>query len=509
MEFKSILYLEGGPGPTGAGTPVPAFARDINFDQIVEAITASRQEYDLKGFFYAPLQELDGILYRQEVMRDLELDDLNAAVRAFCTQMTTVRQHLLQAGKIDYPLQKERWYLEAATVYCDAVQDLSRSLESSRPKSRGFRAFQQFLTHYAESAGFTSLSQEAGRIRQALSELTYTVSIQGATFRVRKYDQEEDYGQAVARFFEKFKQGAVKDWRSQFREWPGMNHVEEKILFFVSQLFPEPFSALAAFHVNHVEFLFEPITAFDREVQFYLAYLEFTAPLDQAGLKFCYPNLTRTTKAVHAVDFFDLALAHKLVRAKAPVVVNDFRLEGQERIIVITGPNQGGKTTFARAFAQVHVLGCLGCPVPGREAQLFLYDRLYTHFEQEEAAANLHGKLQDELMRMHAILSQANSNSLIVINEIFASTTWQDATAMATKVIGRVLELDALGVCVTFLDELAGMSAKTVSMVSTVAPEHDHARTFMIVRQPANGLAYALSLAASYRLTYDQLLERL
>jgi DNA mismatch repair protein MutS len=509
MSFQSILYRPMPLDMSSAQAEPPDFFKDLNFDQIVAAVTTAKDDYDLKPFFHRKVAEIDDIAYRQEVMKDLENPSLFERIGRFAGGMQEMRRHLEQAKKLYYRLQKNAWFLDAIATYCAAIERLTTDLEPIKVRSRGFREFKHYVTRYVESEAFKSLAADTGRIKADLRLVRYCVVIRGHSVTVRAYGDEADYSEEIERTFAKFRHGSVKDHRANLSDSPDMNHIENQIIEFVAKLYPEIFADLEQYCTKYRDFTDPTLVIFDREVQFYISYLDYIGRLKRAGLAFCYPIVSRDTKAVYGRDVFDLALATKLTAENREVVPNDFYFTCEERVTVVSGPNQGGKTTFARTFGQLHFLASLGCPVPGSEAQLFFFDRLFTHFEQEEELANLRGKLQDDLLRIRRILDQATPNSLIIMNEIFSSTALEDAVFLATEVMHQILDLDCLCVCVSFLDELTALSDAVVSMVSTVVPENPALRTFKLVRRPADGRAYAISIAEKYRLTYRALRERI
>lgn len=508
MRFESILFKDSTDRIPGEQLRALDFFVDLNFDQIVTAITAGKEEYNLTPFFYTPLHDVDAVIFRHEVMQDLENARLLGHVKEFAIGMQAVREHLAQLEKRYYDHQKECWFLDAVDLYGDAVNCLVRDLSAGEFCARGLLAFRDYLTRYASSERFTSLVDETKRLKTALSEIRYSVFIQGPLVEVRHDAAKPDYSAELEATFERFQQGAAHQYIFQFSDSTEMNHIEARILDGVAQLHSDVFSELANYLTTNADFLDLTIVRFDREVQFYVAYLDYIAPLRRARLNFCYPGVSGSHKDVYDAQGFDLALAGKLISKGAVPICNDFHLKGAERIIVVSGPNQGGKTTFARTFGQLHYLASLGCLVPGTEAQLYLPDRIFTHFEREEHMADHRGKLEDDVARMHAILTAATPRSIIIINEIFASTALRDAIFLSKKIAATIMELDVLCVWVTFLDEVSSLSEKTVSMLSTIVPENPAQRTFKIVRQPANGLAYAMALAEKYRLTYAMIKER-
>jgi DNA mismatch repair protein MutS len=509
MTFRSILSKETEFGVASEKSEPPGFFPDLNLDQIIAKLTLGREEYDLAPIFYKSLGNSDAILFRQEIMRDLENVEFLDKINHFANTLRSMRAILKRVGKHSYKYQREALFLDAVGVYCDAVNFIECAASHANLRSQGLLSFREYLTAYVNSDRFLALQAKSEKLKAELSTVKYTLLIRGGRITVRKYESEVDYTADVEQTFHRFQQGAAKDYRIKFSEWSQMNHIEAAILERVALLYSDIFTSLDYFCKGNADYLDETVGAFDREIQFYVAYLEYIAPLRAAGLSFCYPSVSDRTRDLRAREVYDLALANKLLADGATVVCNDFEINSRERIFIVSGPNQGGKTTFARMFGQLHYLASLGCLVPGTTAQLSLFDNIFTHFEKEENIHTLRGKLQDDLVRIHEILNQATSNSIIILNEIFNSTPLKDAIFLGTTIIERILAIDALCVCVTFIDELTLLSDRVVSIASTIEPDHPATRTYRIVRKPADGLAYAMSIAEKYRLTRRQIRERI
>jgi hypothetical protein len=487
-----------------------SFARELNLFQVLTGIMGDHEDADLiADVFFATLRDGDAVRYRQAVFRDLDDPAVLDAVTRFTDQLAQVRAHLRQLRDMRDRYQREGWHLDAASGYCAAVRSLAGDLAAARPRSRGLTALRDHLAAYASSPAFTVLDADTRDCVSALGRVRYCTRIRGPRVDVTRYQEEADYSAEVLKTFERFQQGAPRDYLIRYRTRPGMNHIAAQIAERVARLFPEEFGALAEHARGHADFLDEGIRRADEELRFYLAYLDYVRPLRQAGLRLCYPEVSATAKEVSATATFDLALASKLAAVGEPVITNDFHLAGAERILVVTGPNQGGKTTFARTFGQLHHLASIGCPVPGSAARLFLPDRIFTHFEREEDLTRMTGRLEDDLLRIGEILRAATGDSVIILNETFASTTTHDAEFLGTRLLTKIVRLDALAVYVTFVDELASLGPSVVSMMSTVVAGRPAMRTFKVVRKPADGLAYALAMAEKYDLTYGGLRERL
>jgi DNA mismatch repair protein MutS len=507
MAFYSILF----PSPE-ASSPLtdqePSSLRDLNIDQVIASIVGPKDERQLKSFFCTPLRDPETVRYRQAVARDLmEHPDLFETVARFSDKMRSIRAYQSQIARMseNYDRYERRlWLVDAVEDYVEAVSAFAESLGGVDLRAQGLKELSQHLHDYTSSAAFAGLKNDQKQLRERLAAVHYCMDINGLHVTVTAYEDERDYSSVVEETFAKFREGEAKDYRVKFRE----EIVEPRVLNALARIFRETFEQLDQFWERHRDFLDEKTARFAWEVQFYVTYLAYIERVRAGTLPACLPEVSADPDDIYAADAYDIALAEALSSETGAVVPNDFSLSKPERIIVVTGPNQGGKTTFARTFGQLHYLASLGLPVPASAAKLMVPDGLFTHFERQEAVESLTGKLEDELIRVRSVLEAATHSSVVVMNESFSSTTLKDALFLGTKVLTALAEVGAVCVYVTFVDELASLDDRVVSMVAEVDPEDPDVRTFRVLRRPADGLAHAAALARKYGLTYEALRKR-
>ncbi len=511
--FYSVLFPTEESYLLPRRTEAPESFRDLNINKILKPVLQENPELQLEEFFYTPLQDPAVIRYRQEVMKELMDPAKRFAIESMVGQITFLRMFmdglrasLITDGKFTGKYLDMGRLLENASLFANVVSGLAASIGQMELQSEGLKKFAAYMAEYSASQQFKDMQDWAKRLRESFDKLRYCLLIKENLVRVMPYEGQENYADRIGELFARFRQGDVLDYRRKLKEEPVSPLLENKILDLLAHYHPAEFKDLTEFCQAYLHFDDDTMMRFAREIQFYFHWLDFLEPLKQAGLPFCYPVIHEKLDDLKALDCFDLALA---LDKPDKIVTNSFTLTAPEQILIVSGPNQGGKTTFARSFGQIHFLTSLGVMVPGREADVFLCDQVLTHFEREEDLANLSGKLQDDLVRLHAILEAATDRSVVIINEIFASTTLKDALQLGAHMLDALVEKGAPALVVTFLEELVDYGPQTVSMVTTVTNDEKHRRTFRLVRKAPDGQAFAMQIAAEHGLTFEQLERRL
>jgi DNA mismatch repair protein MutS len=509
MTPQSILYESDVDRVSHGPEQAPDYFQDLHLDRIVQFLTAGYEDYDVERFFYLPLRSAGTIEYRHEVMRDLEDDRVLSIVQQFTDGMRRMHEKRRLSKQTRSHHQKQRWSLHAIESYCSAVRELGEKLTDVKPASRALRSLREYVIAYASSDAFTELQTESIELANALSDVRYVLTIRGTSVTVNRDTGAADYSAELSETFRPFVERAARDYRFEFRDEPEMNYVEARILEGVVSLYPDVFRRLDRFCEAHQEFSDPTIVRFEREIQFYLAYLELMKRLTPFGASFTYPELSDGEGSTFGEGIFDLTAAIGQTNHGADVVRNSFSLDGKERIIILSGTQRSAKASFARAFGQLYYFAALGLPVPGTHARVMLCDAMFTYFDGGEEPSEGSNRLRDELFWSRDVLRKATPRSVVILYELFGSLGLADTAVLARGIVEKIGDLGALCLYATFLDELVASSDKTVGMVCIVPGDDPAASTYEIVRGPVQGPSRAFALATRFGLTYDRIRARI
>jgi DNA mismatch repair ATPase MutS len=200
---------------------------------------------------------------------------------------------------------------------------------------------------------------------------------------------------------------------------------------------------------DHILSFFRMIRA---ELAFYIGCLNLHVRLHDLGELTCVPIPAPFTPPAFCVHgLYDVCLA---LHTGEQVVGNDVDADGR-RLVMITGANQGGKSTFLRSDGLAQLMMQCGMFVAAESFRSGVCQSVFTHYKREEDATMESGKLDEELSRMSGIAGAMTSGSLLLCNESFASTNEREGSEIARQIVRASVESGIAVFYVTHLFDLA------------------------------------------------------
>jgi DNA mismatch repair ATPase MutS len=200
---------------------------------------------------------------------------------------------------------------------------------------------------------------------------------------------------------------------------------------------------------DHIENFFKMLR---NELAFYIGCINLKEQLEQIGNPITFPVPELANIRQHTFQgMYDVSLA---LTMKQTIVGNNINAEGKN-LAVITGANQGGKSTFLRSIGLSQLMMQAGMFVPAREFSANVCSGVFTHYRRKEDASMKSGKLDEELSRMSVIVDQIKPDSLMLFNESFAATNEREGSEIARQITSALLERNVKVFFVTHMYEFA------------------------------------------------------
>lgn len=499
MSFLNILFADESVYTQWYDKPKSKYEsinRDINLDNIAEHIAKSRPDFPSQILLY-PCGDKTTALMRIEAFRELY------GKESVCAELNEITKLLSQLAKCKEnesnsgcDEQKQMYFLKTAEVYIDCIQKLSDIL--STLKAGAFIKLYSELHAIQDSPEFQSMVADANRLSETFAgilNLSLSVDYNSKSIVVSEQVSNSLY-EELQTLCEDILGLTIYSTFSVVNSNP-LSALEEDIIKVLKRRHSDAFKELAEFYEHYSGINVYDIVNLKNQIIFYIEFIEFVKKAEAAGMKLTLPDFT--DKAFEGKGLYDLSLALKI----PAVVPNDFSFRKGD-LFVLSGPNQGGKTTFVRGLAQSIILAQNGCFVPAETFKTPYFDQLFTHFNRVETLG--HGRLEEELERIEEILPLLTENSFVLFNECFTSTRRVDAVKLSLNLLNRLFAIGCSGGFVTHYYEIPEHDGRLISLVAGVLSGSD-VRTYKITRQPPSGTAYARTIAIQCGVTFDQLKE--
>jgi len=411
-----------------------ALAQDLELNTLFEAMAAGddfvftiARQAVLTG-----LRNPEEIRYRQDVLRDCLKNP--AVVREIyqipLDSIRNKRERYLGIFGTYYPSGVLSSAVRMLEMFVELLRKLRRIADEHADsfESEGFRRFFAMIEHELDDDYFALVESHLRTLRfrhGVLLSARLGPGNEGAHYVLRRpHARQQNW----------MKQALAGRWQGQtFSIHPRDDHGARAL----SELRDRGISLVAnaaAQSADHIDSFFQALRV---ELAFYIGCLNLYERLTQLGEPVSFPVPVDSGQRRHSfIGLYDPCLA---LTMKRRVVGNDANADGRD-LVIITGANQGGKSTFLRSIGLAQLMMQAGMYVPAESFCANICEGLFTHYRREEDAAMRSGKLDEELARMSAIVDQVVPNSMVLFNESFAATNEREGSEIARQIVSALLK---------------------------------------------------------------------
>ncbi len=537
----------------------PSAWHDLGIEQIVSSFTSNAaHQKEIQQIFIRLIRDPEVIRYRQEIIDDLLRNpELADRLSGLLPALDSLANFSFTAEKALNSLHEVTWRIGELQNIVDCIEGMGEILKKvdSRLKSKGLRDLSLNIQAVRESPVFQKVVKELPdlltRLRSCVS-ITIGVNLDARMRPVQAtllsiHDKPFTSQSLLTKLFGKMmgNEGIaplhsvpqrVVTGQYALPISPELGYAVEPTMVplfaDLSRILEKTTIPVANKLKQYSELQSQLLTGLLPGLTFYLGAVRFIKSLQGLGLPLCRPEIAPSADRVCQVrNSYNANLALRYAgmngaqNTASLITKNDIPIGPDGRILILTGPNQGGKTTYMQGVGIVQVLAQVGCFVPGTQAQISPVDNIFTHFPLEEKPETDAGRFGEEAMRMGQLFERVTGSSLVLLNESLSSTNPGESLYLAQDIVRILRRVGMRAIYSTHLHELGNRVAELnqsvsgdsliISLVSSpvdvdlAAPKVEIERSYKVEIRPPLGQSYAREIAARYGISYEQLEETL
>ena len=262
-----------------------------------------------------------------------------------------------------------------------------------------------------------------------------------------------------------------------------------------------------------VDINWEQLILFQTQISFYVAFIKLAEQLEKKGLPFCFAGFDETCRfCAHGI--YDLSLSiHRMEDVDFCQTQNDIDLDNNTLGFILTGANQGGKTTFLRATGISVYLSMCGCPAPAKSIILRPYRAIVALFGGEEDRKNESSRFELEVKKYCFHRDNLVDSTFVLLNEFFTGTNRIEEVNILGQCLIELINKHVTFGCVTHFQEVCEILGDSVnSRIQYLRAEHptvvNGKKRYIIEKGFPDGRAYSENIVRNLGMTYDSLLRQ-